>query len=345
MTLPEPTWRPSNHEYHEAVGRWSSSRLKMFRRDPYLAYSGLREAESPSEAMVIGSAINALVLEPSGSEIYVAQVETRRSESYREALRAWGNDRLVVTAKENRLARAGAASILEPQTPAAELARSLLANPDGYNEWAHRWNEPVWRPIVEGERLDTNARLRDAYGEEHHVIEWRDDRTLAVLESWTLTVEGMARAGWEVVGSLIPCQAMLDRLTLLSPTQDRESELLYVELKSTLDPSPSAFTKQAFQLDYHCQAAFNVRAVRDASADAGGAEVVVYFVAVRNRPPHEVAVYRVSDELRERGDRQIEGDLARLATCLEDETGAIWHHPWELLEDDEVPELNAPSWA
>lgn len=325
MRLPEPLWTPSNFEYHQTLGRWSSSRLKTFRRDPYLAFSGLRAVESPSEALVIGSAINALVLDPSGAEIYVAQVETRRSKSYREALTAWGHDRLVVTSKENRLARAGAASILEPQTPAAELARSLLANPDGYNEWAHRWEEPVWSPVVAVEALDDDARLRDRLGNE--------------LEVSDPSTEALAAEGWETVRSLIPCQAMLDRLTTSGDS------LLYVELKSTLDPSPRAFTKQAFQLDYHCQAAFNVRAVRDACADAGGADVVVYFVAVRNRPPHEVAVYRVSEELRERGDRQIEGDLARLATCLDDETGAMWHHPWELLEDDEVPELNAPSWA
>lgn len=291
MTLPEPTWRPSSHEYHSVLGRWSSSRLKTFRTDPSLAFSGLRKPEIPSEALVIGSAINALVLDPSGSEIYVSQVETRGNKSYPEAVRAWGHDRLVVTAKEYRLARAGAASILEPQTRAAELAKSLLTQGEGFNEWAYQWEDP-----------ETG----------------------------------------------VPCQAMLDRLTTAGDS------LLYVELKSTRDPSREAFTGtrvedgevheqpwrgQARKLGYHCQTAFNLNALRDAVGD--DVPLDCFFVAVGNTLPHAVGVYHasVAGAFVTDGEKQIRADLSWLATCIQDDTGAKWHHPWELLANDDVPEI------
>lgn len=349
MILPEPAWTPSNFEYHQSIGRWSSSRLKKFRRDPFLAFSDLRSPESPSEALVIGSAINAYVLDPDGDGIYEAQVESRTPPSYGEAVRAWGHDRLVVTRKENRLARAGAASILEPQTPAAELARSLLANPDGFNEWAHQWEEPVWCPIVEGERLDTNARIRNPYGEEQVVVEWQNDGSQVLFGDGDIwTVKAMLADGWETVRSFVPCQAMLDRLTIY------EDSLIYVELKSTRDPSREAFTGsavedgevwerpnrgQARKLDYHCQGAFNLLALRDAAGE--DVPLLCYFIAVGNTPPHAVGVYEAPPEetFITDGMKKVRSDLAHLATCLEDNTGARWRHPWELLEDGEIPKL------
>lgn len=317
MIVPAPSWTPTAHEYHAQTGVWSSTRLKAFRESPALAFQGFRRPGLPPEALVVGSAINAYVLAeslhapggPLGRDLHVLDVKNRRSPAYGQAVRAWGSSRLVLTKHEDDLARAAADSILEARTPAAELARSLLTR-EGYAEWAWQWDEPVgdWDACAApADGGPPGCRLR-SLGDV-----WERQRT-------------------------IPCQAMLDQVTEVA------GEVAYVELKSTLDPSPKAFTKQAWNLGYHCQAAFNVRAVRHALGDQPE-EISVYHVAVRNKDPHEVAVYRMSDDLISRGNRQIEIDLHVLAQRLDDETGASWCHPWEALTDDVIPTLDAPPWA
>jgi len=281
--IPEPTWRPTAHEYHGRRNVWSASRLKAFRQSPTLARAGVSSPELPSEALVVGSAIGAYVLDHVG-EIHELPIDSRRAKSYADAVRTWGRERLVLTRKEAGKAAAAADSIIARRTEAAQLAHALLLDTEGYPEWARQWTE-------------------------------------------------------EIDGVELRLQSMLDRACMAFGRH------AYVELKSTRDPSPEAFTRQAEELGYDLQAAFGQRAIRAALGDPD-AEVDVYFVAVRNCAPFEVWTSQASERFLERGAEKVDDTLARLAHCVEDETGASWRHPWERPDLSlPIPQLGPPTWA
>lgn len=141
--IPAPAWTPTNDEYHADHSRWSPSMLKLFAEDPYTAFRryilGEPNDEPPSVPMVIGSAVNTLLLESGlAAEIYVVEVDGRGAKAYKEA-RATYPERLVMTRKEFITAQGVAGAILDPRTRSAEVARALLCGPGGYSEWAHHW--------------------------------------------------------------------------------------------------------------------------------------------------------------------------------------------------------------
>lgn len=122
--------------------------ISLFRASPRLAWeryvAGLPR-ESPeylTPSLVLGSAVNQLILEPESSGIYVAEAGSRNSKAYRDAVLAWP-DRLVLTQPEYTEAANISAAIREPRTNKARLARSLLLTEGGYSEYAHRWSDPT----------------------------------------------------------------------------------------------------------------------------------------------------------------------------------------------------------
>ena len=148
-TIPPPSWCPTNADYHHGPGSHavSSSRLKVFRRSPQ-EYHGLYvaktlEASAPTPAMVVGTVVNTLLLEPERGDtgwVWPCSCETRAAKEYKDAVIARPHQ-VVCTAREWEEGKAIAAAILEPRTEAARLARSLLIDSEGYSEYAHRWKD------------------------------------------------------------------------------------------------------------------------------------------------------------------------------------------------------------
>lgn len=134
---------------------------------------------------------------------------------------------------------------------------------------------------------------------------------------------------WEDAETGVRCKLMVDRLAEVygRPTIG--------ELKTSRNPSPREFRRDARRFGYGLQAAHNVAGVEDAL----GEKPQFFWVVVRNAPPFEVAVWRSSRLLLEGRDDRREA-LRRLARCTDDEEdGRLWRQPWELLEDDEIPEI------
>lgn len=149
--FPAPAWRPTNAEYHRDRSRWSSSMLEEFHDSPAVA-QGLYVAQDleepePNESMILGSAVNLLVVEPERAEdslCIATQAQSRRGGAYKRAVERYP-DRLVLTAPAGERAQAMARSILHPRTRQAETAKALLTA-EGYPEWAFKWDDPTGVP-------------------------------------------------------------------------------------------------------------------------------------------------------------------------------------------------------
>ncbi len=85
-----------------------------------------------------------------------------------------------------------------------------------------------------------------------------------------------------------------------------------VDLKTTIDARPDAFSRSCWNYRYHVQAAFYI----DAYKELTGEELQFVFIAVEKTPPYGVAVYMANDEMVEQGRREYRQDLDIYAECL-----------------------------
>ena len=119
-----------------------------------------------------------------------------------------------------------------------------------------------------------------------------------------------------------------------------------VDLKTTNDPSPDAFSKAIARFGYHRQAAFYMDAVK---ALRPGVEVFYELIAVRSTPPYETACYSLIEEppaedgapIRgaiELGRQQYTENLHELARRIRDND---WLADWQI---EPVP-ISLPPWA
>ena len=108
----------------------------------------------------------------------------------------------------------------------------------------------------------------------------------------------------------VQCKVRLDALRLAAP-------VLALDIKSTDDARPHAFTRQMIQLDYDLQAAFYVEGVRRFT----GCECPFLFAAVEVDPPYGVVFYGMSPQhdLMVNGRRKFSHALRLKAQC--DRTG------------------------
>lgn len=147
MEIPAPNWSPMNSQYHATKGRWSNSRLNLFRESPYRAfvrYVADAAAEpgakpvSSSPAMDLGSAFGAMVSgEP--DKLYVAECKTRAAKAFKQAEAAFP-DRVVLTEKERDDLLGMWSSLSQPATPGAQVANALLIESAGFFEYAIRFD-------------------------------------------------------------------------------------------------------------------------------------------------------------------------------------------------------------
>ncbi|MCY1004029.1 PD-(D/E)XK nuclease-like domain-containing protein [Nannocystis pusilla] len=138
---------------------------------------------------------------------------------------------------------------------------------------------------------------------------------------------------WRDADTGLDLRARLDRLLV------RRGSLV-VDLKSTDDPNPEGFARSMYRFGYHRQAAFYCAA---AQALHGTLPRFV-FVAVRNEPPHEIAVYELEPEALAIGQHEIRESLDELSRAIRTND---WQAPWEgpAWESGQPPKINLPQWA
>lgn len=107
-----------------------------------------------------------------------------------------------------------------------------------------------------------------------------------------------------------------------------------VQIKTTQDASPSAFSKSVWNYGYHLGAAIEI----DMLSHLGWHDAPGYLlIAVEKEPPFAVSLLRLSDEAIAWGRHQYRRALRRFADCLA--TGK-----WPAYAED-VTEIHLPEWA
>lgn len=121
------------------------------------------------------------------------------------------------------------------------------------------------------------------------------------------------------------CKGLIDYLP--------KSTFSVVDLKTTTDASPDAFSRHALSLGYDVQAAIYL----DLLAANGQEGLDWYWIVVESAPPHEVATYQAPPDLIARGRARYRHYLSRLARCIE--TDSWPGYP------DQIQMMPVPNWA
>ena len=129
-------------------------------------------------------------------------------------------------------------------------------------------------------------------------------------------------ATWEYRSRL--CKGRADFLVPKHPVYGRT----VVEIKKTQDASPSAFSRQIFNLLYDMGAAWYHKGFE--------AENVV-FIAIEEKYPHAIGIYRAHETVLERGIAIADRLLNKLEEC--ERTGR-WHGYTKGVED-----IFLPAWV
>ena len=145
---------------------------------------------------------------------------------------------------------------------------------------------------------------------------------------------------WEDAETGVPLMVKWDRLVWLDGIG-----VVGVELKTSADPSPEGFTKTANRFGYHRQGRLYQRGAEDRMKVDGADQerVPVYYVVVGSDWPHDVCVYVAGSRYLTAGEAELKDALRRLAACLADPSGKLWHHRWEMAEV--IPTLDVPRWV
>jgi exodeoxyribonuclease VIII len=107
-----------------------------------------------------------------------------------------------------------------------------------------------------------------------------------------------------------------------------------VDLKTTNDVSPEAFSKSVANFKYHFQAVHYLAGCEAVMPDQYGAFI---FVCVETKEPYPVATYVLDHDSLNVAEVEMEPLLNRYAQCMENDT-------WEGLPD-EVEVISLPGWA
>ena len=84
------------------------------------------------------------------------------------------------------------------------------------------------------------------------------------------------------------------------------------DVKTTNDASPGGFPREVTKYAYDVQAAFYLRALRE----AGHKPSMFAFVAVEKEPPHAVGIHVLTDEYMKRADAHVTQALLKIANGL-----------------------------
>lgn len=175
------------------------------------------------------------------------------------------------------------------------------------------------KPIVT--REDFDSILAICGGIKQNIVAWR-------LLGDPLLGRNELSCFWRDAKHDIDCKMRADRLVEVSSIGP-----LIVDLKTTTDASPEAFTRSIDRFGYHIQGAHYMDGLAACGIDCVG----FCIVAVEKDPPYGVAVYRLSDDTIEQGRRETRRLLAKYAKAVK--TG-VWGGYSERIE-----EINLPAWA
>lgn len=110
-----------------------------------------------------------------------------------------------------------------------------------------------------------------------------------------------------------------------------------LELKTTMNCSPSQFERHAYNMNYDLSLAHYMQGIRILLGDDYVREQ--YFFCAETEEPYVVQAYKVSDEFLESGHSKWMGAVSQLESCF---ASNVWpgYCPF-----DEVPVLGIPRWA
>jgi hypothetical protein len=157
-----------------------------------------------------------------------------------------------------------------------------------------------------------------AEGEAEQTLTW----TYSATEAREAVVDDVPRVEF-VLGRETRCKGRLD---WIAPAG-------IVDLKTTRDAEPEAFSTSAWRLAYYGQAAWYV----DGYERVTGRRLPFIIIAVEKAYPYVVQVYRVPDDYLEQGRELYRALLDRLRVCQRDGL-------WPGYCDDEM-QLLPPRWA
>jgi|TARA_Y100000289_G_C3920323_1_gene149942 exodeoxyribonuclease VIII len=111
-----------------------------------------------------------------------------------------------------------------------------------------------------------------------------------------------------------------------------------VDLKTTQNASPDAFTKTIANFQYHVQAGFYLDVIEWAS---GIRPKGFLFICIEKEAPFAVSVIRASNSMIQAGSRRARSLLDRMAECFKH---LELTQPWPAYSPD-IIEVNLPAWA
>lgn len=139
-------------------------------------------------------------------------------------------------------------------------------------------------------------------------------------ECWVESTMGRAR--------MVPCRGRIDWITSIG------TDTYLVGLKTSRDIRPALFGSASYKLGYHMQWAF----YHDAYVEIRGVKPILKEIVVESSPPHDVAVYRISDDVISQG---REDYMTLLRTWVECTYDGLWHG---VANGNEL-ELTMPTYA
>jgi exodeoxyribonuclease VIII len=130
---------------------------------------------------------------------------------------------------------------------------------------------------------------------------------------------------WTHEGTGLACKGRVDWIS--------ESKPAMVDLKTTGDVETAKFTTLSYRMGYHCQGAFYVDGLRQVL----GKELPAVVIAVEAKPPHDVAIYRFSEDAIYAASEEIRLLMETLVACRQVDK-------WQGRYPDEMP-LELPRWT
>lgn len=127
----------------------------------------------------------------------------------------------------------------------------------------------------------------------------------------------------------VECKAKPDYL--------RQKDLVCVELKTTQNASPEAWSRNVANWSYHIQAAFYLMVLFAHSEDLNWNDWNYVWIAVEKTPPYAVGVYMPSDRMMAQAMMEVEALLESYKICISD-------NYWPAYSSG-IVEIDLPRWA
>lgn len=181
-----------------------------------------------------------------------------------------------------------------------EYAAIVAGNPD--------------KTILKAADFNKALEVATAVRRNSHALRLLDGAQMELSIDWTDKTTG------------VKCKARLDVFN------ERISTI--VDLKTTIDASPSGFARKLYSYGYNRQAAWYLEALISHGIDARH----FVIIAVEKDPPYSIGLYRLSDEAIKLSRLENEALLRKYAECLRTNN---WPGYTEGIEDINIPKYGA----